>query len=414
MIPHHLPIFLLLSLLLPTLSHAIQHSGYVNVNKQYDANLFYLITESQNDPQTDPVILWLQGGPGCSSLFGAFIENGPSMINKDGSFSKNPYSWNTNATVIYIDSPVGTGYSYVSDSMGYATDEKTISAELYTVLYTVLFDLYPSLGKLPFYIFGESYAGKYLPWLGYTILEKNLNADREILLQGVGIGNGWVNPYVQTGSYATFLLENGRINKLEAAAVYPLYEAYKGLIDIHAYTAADIIGNDILGILTELGGIGDVYDIRKKSDPTDPLNDVLTKWLNDPSVRKGFNVGDVTWEGCSNAPFFALMSDEEQSSNFLIPKILEKIPVLLYNGNCDLICNYMGTAEYVKIMDWPYQQAFNNAMNNTWTVDGAQAGYYKSAYNLTLLIVENAGHMVPYDQPKNSHDLLYRFMNKGF
>eukprot|EP01129_Flabellula_baltica_P008579 TRINITY_DN341_c0_g1_i5.p1 TRINITY_DN341_c0_g1~~TRINITY_DN341_c0_g1_i5.p1 ORF type:complete len:109 (+),score=19.90 TRINITY_DN341_c0_g1_i5:322-648(+) len=108
------------------------------------------------------------------------------------------------------------------------------------------------------------------------------------------------------------------------------------------------------------------------------------------------------------------MSDEEQSSNFLIPKILEKIPVLLYNGNCDLICNYMGTAEYVKIMDWPYQQAFNNAMNNTWTVDGAQAGYYKSAYNLTLLIVENAGHMVPYDQPKNSHDLLYRFMNKGF
>eukprot|EP01129_Flabellula_baltica_P008576 TRINITY_DN341_c0_g1_i2.p1 TRINITY_DN341_c0_g1~~TRINITY_DN341_c0_g1_i2.p1 ORF type:complete len:216 (+),score=35.30 TRINITY_DN341_c0_g1_i2:33-650(+) len=204
MIPHHLPIFLLLSLLLPTLSHAIQHSGYVNVNKQYDANLFYLITESQNDPQTDPVILWLQGGPGCSSLFGAFIENGPSMINKDGSFSKNPYSWNTNATVIYIDSPVGTGYSYVSDSMGYATDEKTISAELYTVLYTVLFDLYPSLGKLPFYIFGESYAGKYLPWLGYTILEKNLNADREILLQGVGIGNGWVNPYVQTGFVVVF------------------------------------------------------------------------------------------------------------------------------------------------------------------------------------------------------------------
>lgn len=92
---------------------------FPNNNKQ----LFYWLFESRNDPATDPLILWLSGGPGCSSLMALFVENGPYKIVErvDGEgvadssrlLRLNPHSWNSNATVIYLEQPAGTGY--VSD-----------------------------------------------------------------------------------------------------------------------------------------------------------------------------------------------------------------------------------------------------------------------------------------------------------
>jgi len=209
------------------------YSGYVTVNEQSDANLFYYLVPSQSQPSTDPVILWLQGGPGCSSLFGSWVENGPFVIQPDGSFKANPYTWNKNATMIWIDSPVGTGFSYVKDD-DYATDEKTIANDLLTALQAILFAKYPQFGGNPFFIFGESYGGKYVPWLASTILASNQSprSKAKINLKGIGIGNGWVDPYVQTGSYAPFLYANGRVDAAEFDASLAIYECYKAAIDI--------------------------------------------------------------------------------------------------------------------------------------------------------------------------------------
>jgi carboxypeptidase C (cathepsin A) len=82
-------------------------AGKVQTNKTFDSELFMLFFESQRSPEKDPIVLWLQGGPGCSSLFGSFVEHGPFIIQNDGSFVNNPYSWNTAANVLYIDSPPG-------------------------------------------------------------------------------------------------------------------------------------------------------------------------------------------------------------------------------------------------------------------------------------------------------------------
>lgn len=81
--------------------------------------LFYWLFESRNDPVTDPLILWLSGGPGCSSMLALFVENGPYRIVEHGGGAAvedssrllrlNPHSWNSNATVIYLDQPAGTG-----------------------------------------------------------------------------------------------------------------------------------------------------------------------------------------------------------------------------------------------------------------------------------------------------------------
>jgi len=391
------------------------YGGFIQVNKQFGAYLYYYFIESQNNPATDPVVLWLQGGPGCSSLFGNFVENGPVLITANGTFNSNPYSWNAKANVLYIDSPVGSGYSYVESTLGYVTNEKTLSVELYNALYSFLFTLHPEYSKQAFYIFGESYAGKYVPWLTTTVITNNKIAPNKINLQGIGVGDGWVSPYYQAGSYAPFLYANNRIDYVELESSNVLYEAYKVLIDSGSYVTAQALGNTILETLVVAGGIGDVYDIRKASDPTDPLGVALGVYLNLPATRQKMNAGTQVWTMCSTTPYFALIDDLARSSEVLFPQILAaQVPVLLYNGNYDLICNMMGTTTWAANLNWPFQNAFNTATNQSWIVAGQPAGYYKTSNGLAQLIVYNAGHMVPYDQPQNAQDLLYRFISGGF
>jgi len=390
------------------------YSGFFEVNQQYGAHLFYYFVESQFSPKTDPTILWLQGGPGCSSLFGAFVENGPQIIDANGNFHANNYSWNARANVLWIDQPVGSGYSYVESPLGYVTTEKTMAVELYSAL-TQFFRLYPQYGA-NFFIFGESYAGKYIPSISHYILKQNQNKPQtQINLKGIAMGDGWVDPYYQTGSYAEFLYQNGLINGVEKNLADITYEAYKSLIDVDAWATADEIGNALLESLVVAAGNVDVYDIRYiGGDPTDPLCDALGTYLNLPAVRKQLNAGDNEWTMCGTTAFFGLLEDIEQSVANLLPDLLANYPVLNYNGDKDVICNYIGTNEWTSQIVWPGQNIYNNAVNQSWIVAGKPAGYYKSGGNLTHAIVYNAGHMVPFSQPQNSQDLLYRFISGGF
>lgn len=183
------------------------HAGYLLANKKYGAQLYYLCMESMGNPNTDPLILWLQGGPGTSSLFGAFVENGPYRIEANGSFTWNPYAWNTNASILWIDNPVGTGFSWVQNASGYVRHERELSYDLATAL-AAFMTLHPKFQQLPFYIFGESYGGKYVPWLAHTILSEPSFGLR---VDGIALGNGWVSPVYQTPSNPAYLCTVARI-----------------------------------------------------------------------------------------------------------------------------------------------------------------------------------------------------------
>jgi len=389
------------------------YAGFVEVNAQYGAYMYYYFIESQGDPSSDPLVLWLQGGPGCSSLFGAFVENGPVLIDANGTLYNNPWSWNQKANLIYIDQPVGTGYSFVEDYDGYVTNENDVAVELYTTI-TGFFQLHPEYSKSPFYVFGESYAGKYIPSFSHYVWTQNQkNPAVYINLKGIGMGDGWVNPYVQTGSYAPYLYSHGLVNQVEVDAAWASYQTYKALLDIDMWLVADAVGNLLLETLVLAAGDVDVYDIRYTGgDPTDPIGDALTTYLNDPSVRQSLNAGNSTWAECDSQS--GLSSDIDQSVADLLPDLLTTYQVLNYNGDQDLICNYMGTLEWTAQIQWPGQNAYVNAPSQKWMVSNSQAGYYKTAGNLTHILVYGAGHMSPFNQPQNTQDLLYRFINGGF
>ena len=146
-----------------------QHSGYFKLTtgrKHY----FYWFFESRSAPKTDPLVLWMTGGPGCSSEVALFGENGPCSVNAAGTGTiRNKYSWNTRANLVYIDQPAGTGFSYGS---GLDHDEAGVARDMYDFLQQLL-QAHPALQPLDFYVVGESYAGHYVPAVTHEVWANN-------------------------------------------------------------------------------------------------------------------------------------------------------------------------------------------------------------------------------------------------
>ena len=143
------------------------YSGYISVADS-SRNLHYIFVESKNDPKKDPILVWFNGGPGCSSMLGFIQEHGPYVIeNGESTFHENEYSWNKEANVLYIEAPVGVGYSYayMKGDHNY-TDDGVARDNLYALIY--FFNLkFPEYSQHNLWLSGESYAGIYVPYLAW-------------------------------------------------------------------------------------------------------------------------------------------------------------------------------------------------------------------------------------------------------
>lgn len=176
-----------------------QYTGYLDV-KDEGKHFFFWFFESRNDPANDPIVLWLNGGPGCSSMTGLFFELGPSAIDVELKPVYNPYSWNNNASVIFLDQPVNVGFSYSDDKgTGSITNSVAAGKDVYAFL-QLFFQQFPqySTENHKFHIAGESYAGHYIPAFANEILA---HPERNFNLSSVLIGNGLTDPLTQYKYY---------------------------------------------------------------------------------------------------------------------------------------------------------------------------------------------------------------------
>lgn len=161
-----------------------QSSGLIDLGDGDD--MFYWLFKSRSTPTTDPLVFWLTGGPGCSSEMAVFYENGPFTINEDLSLKKNEFSWNNKANLVFIDQPLGTGFSRCTNPMHYARNEDMVSETFFNFL-KAFYKKYPEFNKRPLYITGESYAGHYIPAISHYIINHPTD---EINFKGLAIGNG--------------------------------------------------------------------------------------------------------------------------------------------------------------------------------------------------------------------------------
>jgi len=373
--------------------------------------------ESRSNPATDPFILWLTGGPGCSSLLALFYENGPYVFtdqNLNTNLSLNPYSWNSFANLLYVDQPVGTGFSYADVDADYVTNEDQIAQDMYTFLLN-FFALHPKYQSLSFHILGESYAGHYVPAISSRIIQGNIqNPNNLINLKSSAIGNGWTDPYVQYGQYGPYAYAHNLIDFITLDGLDATYLLCEAAIDSGVWSVAYTTCNVILETVLAEGGNFNVYDVRKNCT-YQPLCynfkgiETLTTQAN---FKDALGTKGHQWCECSDTVYENLLGDWVQNLAVDIPVLLaNNISVLVYSGMEDFICNYYGGGNWTFDLTWPGQQAFDATPSVNWSVNGTLAGYAKSSGGFTFLSVLNAGHMVPMDQPANALSMLQSFLN---
>ncbi|OMO55139.1 Peptidase S10, serine carboxypeptidase [Corchorus olitorius] len=188
------------------------HAGYYKLPNSHDASMFYFFFESRNSKK-DPVVIWLTGGPGCSSELALFYENGPFTIADNMSLTWNEYGWDQASNLLYVDQPIGTGFSFSSDRRDIRHNEDEVSNDLYDFL-QAFFAEHPELVKNDFFITGESYAGHYIPAFAARVHKGNKAKEGiQINLKGFAIGNGLTDPAIQYKAYTDYALDMGVIKK---------------------------------------------------------------------------------------------------------------------------------------------------------------------------------------------------------
>lgn len=286
------------------------------------------------------------------------------------------------------------------------------------------------------YIAGESYAGQHIPYIARAILNRNKNSKAKQHLwnlQGLLIGNGWISPYDQYEAYITFALDKGLIKK-DSDDHKKLQEMFKTCQDIIAkdpghvdYTACEDILSSILGMTRN--GDGDdacynMYDVRlKDSYPSCGMNwppdlSAVTPYLRNTKVTKALHVSEhksAGWQECTGAVSAAFRAKNSKPAIDLLPDLIKEVPILLFSGAEDLICNHYGTEEVISNLEWNGGKGFevtpgNWAPRREWTFEGESAGFWQEARNLTYVLFNDASHMVPFDWPRRSRDMLDRFM----
>eukprot|EP01104_Vermistella_antarctica_P013863 TRINITY_DN4269_c0_g1_i2.p1 TRINITY_DN4269_c0_g1~~TRINITY_DN4269_c0_g1_i2.p1 ORF type:complete len:929 (-),score=117.32 TRINITY_DN4269_c0_g1_i2:331-3117(-) len=369
-------------------------SGYVNVDTSHGGNMFYWYFEPRNGNKAAPVVLWLQGGPACSDMIALFTELGPYSINPStNTRERNPNSWNEEYGLLFVDQPVGTGWSYLSTKSGYVTTETQMAKELSLGIHNIYDKHSDLLANRDLYVMGESYAGKYIPALAHELLTAYDDTSQlpQIDLKGIGIGNGWTDPYHQTLRQGDFafnagLVDLGELDRMNVAGSLAMASVNKT-----RWSTAFSESDRQLNIQTA-GLRCNVYDIREFSSYSDKDYE---DYLNLPTTRAELGVSSsITFRACTNPPYYALGDDEMQSVAHLIPGILEKIPVLIYSGLMDSMVPYLGTEEWLNAMDWNGNKKFYSADRHVLTsADGDTVGYIKTHDNLSLFTIRNAGYV---------------------
>jgi cathepsin A (carboxypeptidase C) len=381
-----------------------QEAGLISL---HDGELFYWLFRSRQNKTNDPLVFWLTGGPGCASEIAVFEENGPYKIKNDLTLVRNKLSWNEISNMVYVDQPVGTGFSSAST---FVHDENQIAVDFYVFLMGFL-KKYPEFEQRPIYITGESYAGHYIPAIAAYI---HRQMDKRVNLVAVAIGNGLVDPYNQYPAYADYALENHLINQTQYALLKVGFVACDALIKSGMWAAALEVCN--LEMMTIVGNpvqpSFNLYDIRKECSHPPLCYDFshVDAFLRQPEVIKALGVQGRAWTECNMQVHMHLMGDWMTSLSTDITYLLDnEVFTFVYSGDKDFICNWRGGEDWTNDINWKYQPQFEAAEYLPWGPDGSY-GEYKLVEDLAFVRVYDSGHMVPMDQPQAALYMFQKFL----
>ncbi|XP_042481612.1 serine carboxypeptidase-like 45 [Macadamia integrifolia] len=408
-----------------------QFSGYITVDEKKERALFYYFVEAETDPDSKPLVLWLNGGPGCSSVgVGAFSEHGPFRTSGDR-LVKNEYSWNKEANMLYLETPAGVGFSYSINTSYYEGVDDEMTARDNLIFLQQWFVQFPEYRSRDLFVTGESYAGHYIPQLAQLMLQFN-KKEKLFNLKGMALGNPLLNFVTDFNSKAEFFWSHGLISDstyeiFTSVCNYSRYksESYRGSVSSVCSAVINQVNNEISIYIDRYDVTIDVClsSILSQSNALTHLQvaeeldvcveDETTKYFNRDDVQKALHarlLGVSSWASCSHILHYQLLNLEESTVPLISSLISSGIRVLIFSGDQDSVIPLTGTRTLL------HGLANKLGLKTTTTYrawfEGKQVGGWTQEYGniLSFATIRGASHKAPFSQPERSFVLFNAFL----
>ncbi|KQJ86054.1 serine carboxypeptidase-like 40 [Brachypodium distachyon] len=390
-----------------------QYSGYVTVNEQHGRALFYYFVEAPYQASSKPLVLWLNGGPGCSSLgAGAMAELGPFRVNPDGkTLSRNRHAWNNVANVIFLESPAGVGFSYSNTtSENRASGDKRTAVDAYIFLLNWL-ERFPEYKGRDFFIAGESYSGHYVPQLAAVIVALRKLGVAGMNLKGIFVGNPLLDFSKNDKGSLEFLWNHGVMSDeawgliIEHCSFGPV-EGKECTIAEDSVSIGNIDQYNIYAPVCIHGKDGSLHSSSYLPGYDPCIRFYIHDYYNRPEVQTAMHVRTRTdWLQC--APF-KRWTDSPASMMPTINWLVDAgLNVWIYSGDMDDVCPITATRYSIKDLNLTVTKPWR-----PWYTPQREVGGYVQQYEggFTFASVRGAGHLVPSFQPKRALVLFYSFL----
>ena len=432
-----------------------QFSGYLDAGR--GRHLHYWFVESERDPANDPLLVWLNGGPGCSSLGGFFTELGPFKIDykNHSELYYNEFAWNKRANVIFLESPAGVGFSYQEDNQTDTNDDDTAQMNLQALL--SFFQKFPQYKDNDLFLTGESYAGIYIPTLASNIVKYNSQANDDEVMNFIGyaIGNGFLDEDKNSDSFLFMGYMHGIIGTEtwmnvtrhccdEASQVGCMFSKKARIDDTCRkaieWTMKEIAkhGHLLYSIYKECDMSKQapelqtkrmnsmsrfdidlellIKDWRKQRSTSSNLDSLIPKvgcldfshvddYLSDVEVMKAIHVREdlPDWTMCSYTLNYTKQYESMREHILFLHK--QGIKGMIYNGDTDLVCSFLGDQWFTDSLGFKEIKPFAS-----WVHEQQVAGRIRYFDKLVFTTIRGAGHMVPEDKPSESLKMLDNFL----
>lgn len=414
--------------------------GYVEVRR--GAFMFWWLYGADAVQREDkPLVMWLQGGPGSSSTgYGNFEEIGPFDVHLE---VRNT-TWIKEANVLFVDNPVGCGYSYVLDEKDLTANISDITLDL-MVFFQSFLEKLPIFKTIPFHIAGESYGGKMAAAFGAALHEAILEEKIQCKFAGVALGDSLISfPDIVT-SYGPYLYSLSLLDEKDLYDILQLSTETAEAAEEGNYSKAMHLSDQGNILIAKVTDNVDVYDILQHNYAPDSFNipalyknasrlshhhlfthyitkthsNTLVDLMNGPIRKKlGIIPDNVTWGGQSGLVEKSQYDDIPSSVLPDVGKLIrDGMKVVVYEGQLDMICGVPGAESWINKLDWDYLPQFLNSSRKPLYVPSKQAGketaaFLKAFRNVELYYILNAGHMVPIDAPEMALEMLRNILKQ--
>ncbi|KAH9524451.1 hypothetical protein Btru_054601 [Bulinus truncatus] len=382
------------------------YAGFITVDQSLGNHLFFWFFPAPDSLFAAPLVIWLNGGPGISSMLGLFHENGPLKLKSNDKnnieYERRLNSWADHFSMLYIDNPVGVGYSY-TEHEGYRSTQDGYAADLFEFI-NQFYVLFPEYLNKELYIGGQSYAGKYVPAFAHRIHQEIQAKRSNISLTGIYLGGPYFDPETQNPQFADLFYSLG-------------YISYKQLIDIKRnmeefFENIQVENQSIHYYFQQLFPLSFMHDnlLTLKEPPYGSLSSVM----NSENMKLKVHARNLTFNSGQSKVRSSLSSDFLVSTKYKMAELMDNYKVLIFTGDVDgKITSPMVEAGLMST-PWSLQSDYNNSVKQQWfDYSNEPRGFYNKVGRFCRVTVRGAGHQVPSDQPENTLIMMTRFVKFG-